>query len=69
MGWWIVGSMFTVVLLGYVAHKFPTWFGAAVDAGAAVVNKIDNTVKADFAAANTVTVVVANTVSSNTATK
>lgn len=45
MGWWILGSIVTVILIGYVAHKYPTLFGKAVDQGAAVVNKIDDTIK------------------------
>lgn len=45
--WWILGFITAVIVLGYAAHKFPTWFGTAVDAGAVVVNKIDDTVKAE----------------------
>lgn len=37
-----------LVALGYVAHKFPTIFGKAVDAGATVVNAVDNTVKSEI---------------------
>ena len=48
---WIVASIVTVAVLGYVAHKFPAVFGKAVDAGAVAVNKVDDTVKA--AVANT----------------
>lgn len=43
--WWILGVVTTVAVIGYVAHKYPALFGKAVDTGAAVVNKIDNTVK------------------------
>lgn len=45
MGWWILGTIMTVMVLGYVAHKYPTWFNKAVDDGAAVVNKIDDKIK------------------------
>jgi hypothetical protein len=45
MFWWIAGAITAVAVLGYVAHKFPTWFGLAVDEGAAIVNKIDDSVK------------------------
>lgn len=43
--WWILGVITAVVVMGYVAHKYPTLFGKAVDSGAAIVNKIDTSVK------------------------
>jgi hypothetical protein len=45
--WWglFFGVVVTVAVLGYVAHKYPAWFGKAVDGGAGVVNSIDDKVK------------------------
>jgi hypothetical protein len=45
MGWWILGSIVTVIVMGYVAHKYPAIFGKAIDAGASVVNKADDAIK------------------------
>lgn len=45
MGWWILGSIVTVLVMGYVAHKYPALFGRAVDAGAEVVNKAGDAIK------------------------
>jgi hypothetical protein len=55
--WWILGVITAVAAMGYVAYKYPTWFGAAVNVGAAAVNSVDNQVKA----------AVANTHTANTA--
>jgi hypothetical protein len=57
MLWWILGAVTAVAVIGYVAYKYPAWFGAAVNAGAAAVNSVDNQVKA----------AVSNTSTSNTA--
>lgn len=41
----VVGAIVAVAVLGYVAHKYPTWFGKAVDTGATVVNSVDDKIK------------------------
>lgn len=43
--WWILGFMTAVAVVGYVAYKYPTWFGLAVKSGADVVNNVDNQIK------------------------
>jgi hypothetical protein len=45
MGWWIGGSIATILVLGYVAYKFPDAFDKAVASGAALVNNMINAVK------------------------
>ena len=68
MGWWILVFIAAVIVVGWVAHKYPTLFGAAVADGAAVVNAIDNKVKSSTTAAPAAApAVVANT-AANTAT-
>lgn len=45
---WIFGIVCGVIIIGFVAYKWSSWFGKADQAAANVVNTVDNTVKKDL---------------------
>lgn len=44
---WLLGVVCGVVVLGFVAYKFPSWFSKTNQTAADAVNKVDNEVKKD----------------------
>lgn len=49
MGWWIVGSITTIIVLGYVAAKYPATFSKIIGSGGTAAAWIVTTVKGWFA--------------------